>query len=185
METPEVAILAERRRAPEHRRPGLTLWVGLVVGATTLLVAGLPPGPLGHHFWVSPVGLFWIVTVGAGLCWLGGLLVLRAGWRDGLAEVALLGTAIMVGSIIALVHGLAAPGVLYGSTNVLSTSALIANPLAMCAAFPLIGPRLRISIWTARHVRPWAVAWVIASTALASLLVILPDGVPAAAGATI
>ncbi len=161
------------------------MWAAATLAMAALLVAGLKWSPLAHPVWVAPVGLFWFVTVGAGLCWVGGLLVLRAGWRDQLAEVAILGAVIMVASIVALVHGLTAPRVLYGPTSAVSTSILLANPLAMAAGVPLIAPKLRFSMWAARHVRPWTVAWVAASATVAAALLIAPNALPAAAGGTV
>jgi len=163
-------------------RPGLAPWALAVAGAAALLIAGVWWAPLARDAWVSPLGLFWIVVPGAGLCWVGGLWVLQTGWRDGPAEVAILGAAIAVGSVLSIVHGLTAPGVLFGPTHVLSTSVLLANPLAMAAALPLLMPGQRVSVWAAHHVRMWTGAWVAGSAGLATWFVIAPNAVPPTAG---
>jgi HD-GYP domain-containing protein (c-di-GMP phosphodiesterase class II) len=168
--------------AHDLARPGLALWAIAVGGAGALLAVGSWWGPLTQAVWVAPAGLFWTVVVGAGLCWVGGVWVLRAGLKDGLAEVAILGAAIAVGSVLGVVHGLTAPGVLFGPTHVLSTSVLLANPLAMAAALPLFAPRFNVSVWAARHVLVWTTSWVVVSAGLAAWFVIAPNAVPAATG---
>src|ERR1700689_2593941 len=50
-------------------RPGLFLWWAALLGFGGLLVAGLR-GPLAGVQFVSPVVLFWLVVIGAGLCWI-------------------------------------------------------------------------------------------------------------------
>ncbi|MFI5287359.1 MAG: HD-GYP domain-containing protein [Candidatus Dormibacteria bacterium] len=163
-------------------RPGLGLWAAAIVGAAAVLIAGACWTTLARYEWVSPLGLFWIVVPGAGLCWVGALWALQTGWKGGLAEVSILGAAIAVQSVLAIVHGLTAPGVLFGPTHVLTTAVLLANPLAMAAALPLLMPRLRLSIWAARHVRIWTAAWVSGSAGLAAWFVIAPNVVPPTVG---
>ena len=173
------------RAAQLANRPGVVLWLTVIGLGAALLIAGVWWPPLARPSWVSPLGLFWIVVPGASLCWSGGLVTLLIGWRDDLAEVAILGAAICVQSVLALVHGLTSPGVLFGPTHVLTTAVLVANPMAMAAASPLLVPRLRFSVWAARHVRIWTGAWVVASAAVATWFVVAPNAVAASAGGSV
>ena len=106
------------RAAHLANRPGVVPWLTVIGLGAALLIAGVWWPPLARPFWVSPLGLFWIVVPAASLCWCGGLVALLIGWRDDLAEVAILGAAICVQSVLALVHGLTSPGVLFGPTHV-------------------------------------------------------------------
>lgn len=165
------------RRSPRDR-PGLTTWLVSLVGlAVLLVVASL--GPLGRTTWTSPHTLFWLVTVGAGACYVGALWTLVAGWRDAVAEVAILGAALMVQSCLALVHGLTAPGVLYGATSAVSTSVFLALPLALVVAAPLFVPGRPASRWVAQRWRAWTISWVVVAGGLAGALLVDPNGLPA------
>jgi HD-GYP domain-containing protein (c-di-GMP phosphodiesterase class II) len=173
------------RAAHLANRPGVVPWLTVIGLGAALLIAGVWWPPLARPSWVSPLGLFWIVVPAASLCWFGGLVALLIGWRDDLAEVAILGAAICVQAVLALVHGLTSPGVLFGPTHVLTTAVLVANPMAMAAASPLLVPRLQLSVWAARHVRIWTGAWVVGSAALATWFVIAPNAVAASAGGSV
>ncbi len=163
----------------EHTRPGLVVWAVSVVGLALLLLATLR-GPLSATAWSSAHGLFWLVTVGAGGCYLGALWTLVVGWRDGLAEVGLLGAALMVQSQLGLVHGVTAPGVLYGPSGAVSTSIFLALPAALVVAFPLIIADSGLSRWVARRWRGWAIASLAVATGLTVWLLARPTHVPAA-----
>ena len=97
-------------------RPGFFLWWAALLGFGGFLVAGLR-GPLAGVQFVSPVVLFWLVVIGAGLCWIPSVAVIVIGWRRGLAELAILGAALAVESGFGEVHGLTVPGVIYGPNN--------------------------------------------------------------------
>ena len=51
-----------------RERPGLLLWSAFVVGSSAVLVAGLRARCQSDL--VSPVVLFWLVTIGAGVCYM-------------------------------------------------------------------------------------------------------------------
>jgi len=88
-----------------------------------VLISGLP-GPIATLTGVAPGALFWLVTIGAGVCWLAALWAVLIGWRDRLAEVGVVGAALAVQAQLGFVHGLTAPGVLFGATSVVSTLGL-------------------------------------------------------------
>lgn len=160
-------------------RPGLLAWLVSVPGLGGLLVASLV-GPLGDRVWVSTSVLFWLVTLGAGVCALGALWGLVAGWRDGVAEVAILAAALLAQSALATVHGLTAPGVLYGPNTAVSVSIFLALPLALLTAFPLVAPDLPAARWVARRWRAWICGSVLVAAVLAVWLLVSPRSFPEA-----
>ena len=161
---------------PSFDRPGLGLWLAVV---TTLgAVVGLSAaGPAAGPVWESPVALFWLVVVAAGLCVLASVGVVAVGVRDRTAEIGLLGSALFALSTLALVHGLTVPGVLYGPNRAVTTASLLALPAALCVAAPLLAPRTRLSRMLARSWQVWAIAWAAAVLALSSLLLAAPDAI--------
>ncbi|MGH9014928.1 MAG: PAS domain S-box protein, partial [Acidimicrobiia bacterium] len=121
----------------------------------------------------DPALLFWLVAVGAGLCLGVSLAVVIAGLRRGLAEIALLGASLTTLSALSLVHGLTAPGYLFGPNSVTATAMLFAFPAGAVAALPLVIPHG--APWLARRWRGFT--WgVVAATALSSgVLLAVPD----------
>jgi HD-GYP domain-containing protein (c-di-GMP phosphodiesterase class II) len=166
----------ERVIAPQvsRTRPGLFLWWAALVGFGGLLVAGLR-GPLAAAQYVSPVALFWLVVIGAGLCWLPAVAVIVIGWRRGLAELAILGAALAVESGFGEVHGLTVPGVLYGPNNAVLSSAFLALPIALVTAIPILVRRSNFGAVLGRHWRGWAVGWTGMGVAGCAVLLLRPD----------
>jgi hypothetical protein len=97
------------------------------------------------------------------------------GWRRQLAEVVILGSALGVESGFGLVHGFTVPGVLYGPNNAVLSSAFLALPAALVAAFPVLTRRSPVGATLGRHWRSWAVAWISLGTAFCALLLARPD----------
>jgi len=124
---------------------------------------------------VSPVALFWLVVIGAGLCWLPALVVIVVGWRRGLAELVILGAALAVESGFGVVHGLTVPGVLYGPNNAVLSSAFLALPLALVAAIPILARQSEAGAVLGRNWRSWAVGWTALGAAGAAVLLTRPD----------
>jgi HD-GYP domain-containing protein (c-di-GMP phosphodiesterase class II) len=161
-------------------RPGLGLWAGVLAGGTALEV-WLLVGPLSGRSWTSPVGLFVIVTVAASLCAVAAIPVLIRGHRTDSAEVGTLGAAMFVLSVLPLVHGLTAPGVLYGPNPAVMTSVLLASPVAVVTCLPLLASRSTLGRSIARRWRAWTTACMTAAVALAAMLLVRPDVIPAPA----
>lgn len=139
--------------------------------ATALAVLG----PSRHVVWASPMALFVIVTIAATLCVVAAVAVMVVGHRRGLAEVGLLGTGLLVVSILSLVHGLTAPGVLYGPNHAVMTSAFLALPMALGAWSPLALRRRPFGAWAARGWRAWGAVWTVLTVTVAVALLVRPQ----------
>jgi HD-GYP domain-containing protein (c-di-GMP phosphodiesterase class II) len=161
-------------------RPGLGIWVGALVGGTGLEV-WLLLGALSKRTWTSPVGLFAFVTVAASLCGVAAIPVLVRAHRTDSAEVGMLGAAMFVLSVLPLVHGLTAPGVWYGPNAAVTTSVLLASPVAVVTCLPLLASRSRLARLLARRWRVWTAACMAGALALATTLLIWPDVIAAPA----
>jgi HD-GYP domain-containing protein (c-di-GMP phosphodiesterase class II) len=169
-----VVIQDVNRERSAGTRPGLSLWLVVFAAFAGILIAGLR-GPLADTRIVAPTALFWLVVIGAGLCWFPSVALIVVGWRRGLAEVAILGSALGVESGFGLVHGFTVPGVLYGPNNAVLSSAFIALPAALVAAFPVLTRRSTVGATLGRHWRSWAVTWMGLGTACCGLLLARPD----------
>ena len=132
-------------------------------------------GPSRSVVWTSPIALFAIVTVAAALCVLAAVAVIGAGHRRDIAEVGLLGTGLFVVSILPLVHGLTAPGVLYGPNEAVRTSVFLSLPGALMAWSPLVARQTAFARWSARHWRLWSASFVGCSTSVAAVLLVWPQ----------
>jgi HD-GYP domain-containing protein (c-di-GMP phosphodiesterase class II) len=128
---------------------------------------------------VSPVVLFWLVVIGAGLCWIPSMAVIVIGWRRGLAELAILGAALAVESGFGEVHGLTVPGVIYGPNNACLSSAFLALPVALVAAIPILIRGSAVGAFLGRHWRGWAVGWAGLGVAGCVVLLIRPNALAA------
>lgn len=157
-------------------RPGSLAWwsatVGIGTGTAVLLLT-----PVGGLVWESPQVLFWFVTIAASLCVVGALGVLWLAHRRNIAELGLLGAGLMAVSVLPLVHGLTAPGVLYGPNEAVMSSVFFALPIAVFAMAPIVVPSAGIRRWVGDHWRGWAVGWATAATLLAGVLVVFPQSV--------
>jgi len=162
----------DRRAA--RTRPGLFLWWAVLAGLGGFLVVGLR-GPLASAQLVSPVALFWLVVIGAGLCWLPSVVVIIVGWRRGLAELAVLGAALAVESGFGVVHGLTVPGVIYGPNNAVLSSAFLALPMALVVAIPILARQSAVGAALGKHWRSWAVGWTALGAAGCAILLTRPD----------
>ncbi len=144
------------------------------MGFGGLLVVGLR-GPLAGVHFVSPVVLFWLVVIGAGLCWIPSVAVIVIGWRRGLAELAILGAALAVESGFGEVHGLTVPGVIYGPNNAVLSSAFLALPVALVAAIPILVRRSTVGAFLGRHWRSWSMGSAGLGVAGCGVLLIRPE----------
>jgi len=136
-------------------------------------------GPLAQWRFETPHLLFYVMVTAAAGCWAGGAVMILVGIRDRISEITILGTTLTVMAGFGFVHGLTAPGVLFGATNAFGTSALLSLPAGVAAGFPLLAPASRLSRRLARHAVPYAVCWVGVGTALAALMLAAPDALPA------
>lgn len=164
-------------------RPGLVWWAGSV-GLLAALLLGGSAGPAAHVHVGGPALFFWVITVGAAGCWLGGLAAAGAGWRRRLPEVSILGAVLLVESSFGLVHGLAAPGYLVAPNGAMGTAALLAGPLALLAAWPLAAPTTAPARWASRHDRAYTVVCALIAAGAAAALFAGRSHVPTPSPAT-
>ncbi len=164
------------------RRAALA-WLCVAVPALAITIA-LAWRPLAHASWESPAAAFAIIVTLTGLCLAGAIAVLIVGWRHQLAEIAILGSALAVASVVPLAHGLTVPGVLYGPNNAVMVTAFAAVPLAVMAAAPLLAPATAIAQMLVRSWRAWSLVATIAGCAIAGAFLAAPNFVPAPTGGT-
>lgn len=165
-----VALRDLRLRA----RPLELEWFGFVVGLALITFAA-NRGALGGVVWESNLALFIIVVIAATLCVVAAALVFAIAWRDNNAEGCTLGTGLLVMSILPLVHGLTAPGVLYGENTAVMASAYVALPIAVAAMSPLLVPGHAIRRMIGKRWRPWCAGWVVIATLAAIAFLVWPD----------
>lgn len=138
-------------------------------------------GPFGERTWVQPELLFSLVTVAAATCVIGATIVIALADRRQMAEIGLLGTALMAASVLPLVHGLVTPGVLYEESQAFRTSAFLTLPVAVALSTPLLLPNTAFGRWAARNWRDWSLLSLMGVFMFASALVFFPDVIAAPA----
>ena len=148
---------------------------GLLVAAIGVVTALTMLDPVSAVTWENPEMLFSLVTVSAAACIFGATVVIALADRRDMAEIGLLGAAMMVTSVMPLVHGLTTPGVLYDSTEAFAASSFLALPVAVAVAFPLLASRTSLGRWAARHWRDWTLLALLGVFVLASIVVFFPD----------
>ncbi len=132
-------------------------------------------GPLGDGRWEQPQLLFSLVTVAAATCVIGATVVIALADRREMAEIGLLGTALMAASVMPLVHGLVTPGVLYSESPAFRLAAFLSLPIAVVVAAPLLRPRSSFGRWAARHWRDWTLLSLLGVFVVASVVVFFPE----------
>ncbi len=156
--------------------PGRLGWL-VVVSAMAALTALSVFGPLGDGRWENPQLLFSLVTVAALTCVIGSTVVIALADRREMAEIGLLGTALMAASVMPLVRGLVTPDVLFEETAAFRTSAFLSLPIAVAVAAPLLRSRSSFGRWAARHWRDWALLSLVGVFVIASIVVFFPDAI--------
>ncbi len=145
------------------------------VGPAVAIAASLAWEPLARTSWHSPGAAFVIIVTLTGLCLIGSVAVLVAGWRHQLAEIAIFGASLAIGSVLPLAHGLTVPGILYGPNNAVTITAFLAVPLALVAALPLMAPATAASRMLARSWRAWSLVTTIVGCGIAGVFLIEPN----------
>jgi HD-GYP domain-containing protein (c-di-GMP phosphodiesterase class II) len=156
--------------------PGRCAWlaaVAIVVGVTVATMVG----PLSDATFTSPSLLFSLVTVSAVACVLGATIVIALADKRSLAEIGLLGSALMAASVMPLVHGLVTPGVLYDETAAFRTAAFLSLPVATLVVAPLLVPHSAFGRWAARRWRDWTLLALLGVFVLASVVVAFPTAI--------
>lgn len=132
-------------------------------------------GPLSERTWDNPEMLFSLVTVSASMCVIAATVVIALADRRDMAEIGLLGAALMVTSVLPLVHGLVTPGVLYGANEAFRTSIYLSLPVAVAVASPMLFASTTFGRWAARRWRDWTLLTLLGVFVLAAVVVFFPD----------
>lgn len=136
-------------------------------------------GPLSNAQWEQPRLLFSMVAVAAAVCVIGATIVMALADRREMAEIGLIGSALMAASVMPLVHGLVTPGVLYDTTAAFNAAAFLSLPVAVLVSIPLLRPHSTFGRWAARHWRDWTLVSVLGVFILSAVLVFFPDAIVA------
>jgi putative nucleotidyltransferase with HDIG domain len=147
--------------------------------ATVALLGGLTAasflGPWRDHSYANPELLFSLVIVSAVACIVGATIVIALADRRELAELGLLGSALMAASVMPLVHGLVTPDMLYNDTEAFRTAVFLSVPIAIAAGAPLLTPHSAFGRWASRHWRDWSLLCLLGVFAIGSVVVSYPD----------
>jgi len=132
-------------------------------------------GPWGDRAYEHPQLLFGLVIFSAVTCVIAATIVIALADRRELAELGLLGSALMAASVMPLVHGLVTPDVLYDRTEAFRTSVFLSLPIALAAGSPLLTPHSAFGRWASKHWRDWSLLCLLGVFAIGSLVVSYPD----------
>ncbi len=158
-----------------HRTRPLELeWLGFVVGLA-LITFATNRGALGRVVWESNLALFVIVVIAATLCIVAAVFVFAIAWRDDNAEGCTLSSGLLIMSILPLVHGVTAPGIIYGDNDAVMASAYLALPIAVFAMSPLLIPGRAFRRAIGKCWRAWCVGWVSVATVAAVVFLVWPN----------
>src|SRR4051794_3767112 len=145
--------------------------VALLGGATAASFLG----PWRHRTYEHPQLLFGLVIFSAVACVIAATIVIALADRRELAELGLLGSALMAASVMPLVHGLVTPDVLYDNTEAFRTSVFLSLPIALAAGAPLLTPHSAFGRWGSKHWRDWSLLCLLGVFAIGSVVVSYPD----------
>lgn len=157
-----------------HVSTSAVVWY--VTAALIAVVSGVTVfGSLGDRTWEQPQLLFSLVTVAAATCVIAATIVIALADRRDMAEIGLLGTALMAASVLPLVHGLVTPAVLYDQSEAFRTSVYLTLPVAVVLGAPLLLSNSAFGRWASRRWRDWTLLSLMAIFVLASVVVFFPD----------
>jgi HD-GYP domain-containing protein (c-di-GMP phosphodiesterase class II) len=156
--------------------PVRVVWYGIsaaLVAITLLTLAGTST----DRRWDRPELLFGLVAIAALVCIVGATIVIALADHREMAEIGLLGSALMAASVLPLVHALVTPDVLYDHTEAFRSAAFLSLPVAVAVSSPLLVPRSSFGRWAARRWRDWTLVSLVGVFTLASVLVFFPDAI--------
>jgi HD-GYP domain-containing protein (c-di-GMP phosphodiesterase class II) len=156
--------------------PGRAVWT-MVVAATAIVSVLTLVGPFTSSTWVQPELLFSITTVAAATCVVAATIVIALADRRNMAEIGLLGSALMAASVMPLVHGLVTPDVLYADNEAFRASSFLALPVAVAVASPLLFRSSAFGRWAARRWRDWTLLALLAVFILGAVVVFYPAAI--------
>jgi HD-GYP domain-containing protein (c-di-GMP phosphodiesterase class II) len=153
---------------------GRLAWITMAATVSALTLFAFV-GPFSGRVWEQSQLLFSLTVVSAALCLIGATIVIAIADQREMAEIGLLGTALMAASVLPLVHGLVTPGVFYDQTGAFRTAVFLSIPMAVAVAAPLLVPRSRFGGWAARHWRDWTLLSLLAVFVTGAIVVFFPD----------
>lgn len=174
--TDGLAVLKRLRpRRPGPMSSGEIVWLVAALGLAAISVVG----SLGDRTWESPDLLFALTSVSAVVSVIGATVAIALADRRKLAEIGLLGTALMAASILPLVHGITTPGVVFDETGAFRASWFYTLPLAVVLGAPLLAPRSGFGRWASRRWRDWSLLSLVVVFIVAVVMLFAPDAIPA------
>ncbi|MDJ0770954.1 MAG: HD-GYP domain-containing protein [Ilumatobacter sp.] len=136
-------------------------------------------GAVGDGRWVEPNALFVLGVVAAVVGIGAATVVIAVADRREIAEMGLLGTALLAASVMLLVRALVTPDVLFDDTDAFHTAAFLFLPLAIAVAVPLLVTSSGFGRWAARHWRDWTLLAVLGVFIVGSVVAFFPDAIAA------
>jgi HD-GYP domain-containing protein (c-di-GMP phosphodiesterase class II) len=134
-------------------------------------------GPAADRIVDRPELLLGLSTGAALLSVFGATVVIALADRRELAEIGLLGTALMAASLLPLVHGLVTPGVIYDDTAAFRASSFLTLPVAIALGAPLLVPNSSFGRWASRRWHDWTLLTLLVVFLLAAVLAVSPDAI--------
>jgi putative nucleotidyltransferase with HDIG domain len=165
-------------RSMKSMSTGRRVWLATVAMIGGVSVASFF-GPWRDRTHANPQLLFSLVIVSAVACIVGATVVIALADRRQLAELGLLGSALMAASVMPLVHGLVTPDVLYDDTEAFGTAVFLSLPIAIAAGAPLLTPHSKFGRWASRHWRDWSLLCLLGVFAIGAAVVSYPDAIVA------
>lgn len=159
-----------------HAVPVRGWWFGISAALVLVTVLTLGDGSTGRR-WEHPELLLGLVATAALVCIVAATIVIVLADRREMAELGLLGSALMAASVLPLVHALATPGVFYEQTEAFRSAAFLSMPVAVAVSAPLLVPRTAFGRWAASRWRDWTLVSLVAVFVLASVLAFFPDAI--------
>lgn len=160
------------------RRFGQATW-GVSMSLLLLVTVVAMLGPAADEQYMRPQLYFGLVTFAAATCVVAATIVIAIADRRQMAEVGLLGSLLMTASVLAMVHGLVTPDVLFDETAAFRTASFLALPFAVAVGSPLLVPHSAFGRWAARHWRDWTLLSILGVFVVASVIVFLPGTIVA------
>ncbi|MGA1438678.1 MAG: HD-GYP domain-containing protein [Ilumatobacteraceae bacterium] len=155
---------------------GQMTWASVAVGL--LFISLLTSfGPAADRVIDRPEVLLVLAGGAALLAVFGATVVIALADRRKLAEIGLLGTALMAASLLPLVHGLVTPGVIYEDSAAFRASSFLTLPVAIALGAPLLVPNSSFGRWASRRWRDWTLLTLLVVFVLAAVLAVAPDAI--------
>ncbi len=161
-----------------HVSPVRAWWFAISAALVAITVLTLF-GRWSDQRWERPELLFGLVAIAALICILGATIVIALADHRELAEVGLLGSALMAASVMPLAHALVTPDVIFDHTEAFRATAFLSLPVAVAVSSPLLLHHTAFGRWAARRWRDWTLVSLLGVFTLASILAFFPNAIVA------